>query len=448
MQILPMVVDLSHWDPASDYNQVKSSGIYGVIYKATEGTSFTDDTYVSQQYSAKSVGLLWGAFHFADGGDVHKQIDNFLQFASPDPDELFGLDWEDNGGNKMSAADAKTWITEVENQLNRPNQCVVYSGNTAKEKIQGKDAFFGARRLWLCQYTSGTPTWQASWDNYWLWQFTDGVNGPTPHSINGVGNCDISSFDREGGADVLKATWATGEAQPTSTLTPPLSLPSTTSVVISAPPGITVKVRQVTAAIVRDVRPRRALWEAKTIAIPESTRMHVAPTVMVPGLPVQPAGDPPWLIKARSFIGTTWNNGPMPPTIKVWMQETAAQFPEMAAECQMLEGMTYWKWCGGFVQSMLAYSNIRGPFGSTDLERWPWAFAWETWGADASDNPQPGDVLVFKWADGGGHVTFYDHEVDDNNYHYTGGDQGTSCTVSTESASTSYCVAVRRPPAA
>jgi hypothetical protein len=181
---------------------------------------------------------------------------------------------------------------------------------------------------------------------------------------------------------------------------------------------------------------------------PAETVVGIAPTVMVPGMPFQPAGDPPWLIQARSFIGTTWNNGPMPATIKAWMQEIAAQFSEMAAECQMLEGMNYWKWCGGFVQSMLAYSNIRGPFGATDVERWPYALAWETWGTDASDNPQPGDVLVFKWPGGGEHVAFYDHEVDDDNYHFTGGDQGTSCTVSTESASMSFCVAVRRPPAA
>jgi Neprosin/Neprosin activation peptide len=195
-------------------------------------------------------------------------------------------------------------------------------------------------------------------------------------------------------------------------------------------------------------------WRAKAIDIGGSTRTRelvvgVAPTVMAPGMPVQAsAGDPPWLIKARSFIGTTWNTGPMPAIIKAWMQEIATQFREMAAECQMLEGMNYWEWCGGFVQAMLAYSNIRGPFGSAETEKWPWAFAWETWGTDASDNPQPGDVLVFKWAGGGGHVTFYDHEVDDDNYHFTGGDQGTSCTVSTEYASMSYCVAVRHPPAA
>lgn len=158
-------------------------------------------------------------------------------------------------------------------------------------------------------------------------------------------------------------------------------------------------------------------------------------------------GDPPWLVKARSYNGLTWNHGPMPDTIKSWMQNIGTKFPEMTSECQMLEGMNYWEWCGGFVQAMLSYSNIRGPFGASDTQKWPWAFSWKDWGTDASDNPQPGDVLVFKWANGGGHVTFYDHMEDDNLYHFTGGDQGTSLQVSTESAAMSSCIAVRRPPA-
>src|SRR5215467_1760342 len=134
-QINPLTVDLSHWDPADDYDEVMSSGIVGVIYKATEGASYTDPTYVGQQHAAKDVGLKWGAYHFADSSDVQKQIDNFMRFAAPDPDELFCLDWEDNDGNKMSKANAQTWITEVERALNRPNQCVLYSGNTAKEAL-------------------------------------------------------------------------------------------------------------------------------------------------------------------------------------------------------------------------------------------------------------------------------------------------------------------------
>jgi lysozyme len=252
-----IVIDLSHWDSASDYNAVKNDGIYGCIYKATEGTSYTDPTYVGQQHAAKAAGLRWGTYHFANSSDVNKQIDNFMRFASPDPDELFSLDWEDNGGDTMSLNDVKTWITQVEKQLGREGQCVLYSGNTAKEKLgDNVDTFLGARRLWLSQYGS-TPSWQKSWNKFWLWQYTDGRSGPQPHSVDGVGNCDISSYDNT--ADQLVAEWATGSARPSPPLPPPGTQPVT--VLFAAPAGVTVKVRQFTPGVFerRNSRPDRAI---------------------------------------------------------------------------------------------------------------------------------------------------------------------------------------------
>ena len=240
MTVNPIVVDLSHWDPAYDYGAVSDAGIVGVIFKATEGSSYTDSTYVSQQQAAKKKGLSWGAYHFADSSSVTKQIDNFMKFACPDPDELFCLDWEDNGGNVMSLSDAKTWITEVENQLDREGQCVLYSGNTAKETLgDNVNTFMGARRLWLCQYST-TPTWQKSWDKPWLWQFTDGNYGPTPHEIDGIGACDINSYN--GTSDQLIADWASGGLVPPAPTPTPDS--SVVTILIDAPPNVTVKIRQ------------------------------------------------------------------------------------------------------------------------------------------------------------------------------------------------------------
>lgn len=243
MQIYPMVVDLSHWDPADDYEAVKADGIVGVIYKATEGVSYTDPTYVAQQQAAKAAGLKWGSYHFADASPVGKQIDNYMRFACPDPDELFCLDWEDNptGNGMMPLGDVTTWITEVERALRREGQCVLYSGNTAKEQLGNSvDTFLGSRRLWFAQYGS-TPSWQKSWDHYWIWQFTDGEYGPQPHAIDGVGPCDINSYDL-GDADRLIAEWATGSAEQ-----PPEPAPgpdeSVVNVLINAPPGVVVKTR-------------------------------------------------------------------------------------------------------------------------------------------------------------------------------------------------------------
>lgn len=210
MKINAKVVDLSHWDPAKDYDAVKRAGIVGVIFKATEGARYQDRDYAQQQRAAKKAGLLWGAYHFADGTSVKGQVDNFMKFAYPDPDELFCLDWEDNptGHGKMSMEAAEEWIAVVEHELGREGQCVIYSGNTAKERLGSTvNKFFGSRRLWLCQY-SAVPKWQKSWNKPWLWQYTDGQFGPKPHSIEGIGKCDINSYDGDVGQ--LTSEWADG----------------------------------------------------------------------------------------------------------------------------------------------------------------------------------------------------------------------------------------------
>jgi len=237
--INPLFVDLSHWDPASSYAQVKDAGIVGCIYKATEGSGYTDPTYVQQQQAAKAIGLKWGAYHFATAASTSSQIDNFMKFACPDPDELFCLDWEDYGSNTMSLSAVKEWIAEVETQLGREGQCVLYSGNTAKEALGNSiDTFLGSRRLWLCQYGT-TPVWQRSWNGYWAWQFTDGIVGPMPHTIPGIGPCDINSYDN--GPDQLMAEWATGSAAPVPV--PPSPEVASVSILVSAPPGVQVRVR-------------------------------------------------------------------------------------------------------------------------------------------------------------------------------------------------------------
>lgn len=233
----PLVVDLSHWDPAQDYGAVKRSGIIGVIYKATDDTSYTDPTYIAQRQLAKSVGLLWGSYHFAHPGSVQGQVDNYLRFAKPQPDELFCLDWENASEGTMSSAEAVEWMIGVESALGRPKQCLVYSGNVAKEKLGSTPhPFFGQRRLWLAQY-GNVPSWQSSWETYWLWQYTDGVMGPGPHSIPGIGPCDINSY--QGTAEQLMAEWS--GMVPVPVPVPPEEV--TVTITVNAPPGVRVVIK-------------------------------------------------------------------------------------------------------------------------------------------------------------------------------------------------------------
>lgn len=236
MNINRQALDLSHYETVDDYQKVKADGIVGIIWKATQGATYTDPTYSTEKKRALQAGLLWGSYHFADNSNLEAQINNYLNYAKPEKDEIFCLDYEPNGNNTMDLNKAIGWIQGVENALERPTQCLFYSGNLVKEKLGDKvDPFLGQRRLWLAQYGSN-PVVQPSWKTFWLWQYTDGEVGPGPHTVNGIkGGIDCNSFN--GTPEQLKAEWSGGEPTP---------IPVVPEIVILAPAGVKITVKQQT----------------------------------------------------------------------------------------------------------------------------------------------------------------------------------------------------------
>ncbi|MDQ3746468.1 MAG: glycoside hydrolase family 25 protein, partial [Acidobacteriota bacterium] len=56
MELPNVVIDLSHHNTVTSFQQVKDAGILGVIHKATEGTSFVDPRYTERRTAALAVG--------------------------------------------------------------------------------------------------------------------------------------------------------------------------------------------------------------------------------------------------------------------------------------------------------------------------------------------------------------------------------------------------------
>lgn len=92
--MLNAVIDLSHHNQISSFQQIKDAGILAVIHKATQGQSYTDPTFISHRDAAHGVGLKFGAYHFGTGGDAVVQAEHFLSVAGNDG--LLVLDFEDN----------------------------------------------------------------------------------------------------------------------------------------------------------------------------------------------------------------------------------------------------------------------------------------------------------------------------------------------------------------
>src|SRR6266487_6839006 len=73
------VVNLSHYDlMRPDFVTMKNEGIVGIIHEATYPSFQRDAQYVARQQAAAQAGLLWGAYHYANGTDPVRQADHFL----------------------------------------------------------------------------------------------------------------------------------------------------------------------------------------------------------------------------------------------------------------------------------------------------------------------------------------------------------------------------------
>lgn len=200
-----VVVDISHHNGNPNLAAAKQDGIVGVIHKATQGTTMVDQMYQQNRQKAQAAGLLWGAYHFGSLGDGAAQADFFLNSANPDAQTLLVLDYEPNGNSTMTLDQARAFVSRVNAVKGRfPG---LYSGSLIKEQLGNAppDPVLSQCFLWIAQYGPAPKNIPPTWSTWTLWQYTDGNVGPTPHSVNGIGNCDRDQFN--GSLEDLQAVW-------------------------------------------------------------------------------------------------------------------------------------------------------------------------------------------------------------------------------------------------
>src|SRR5581483_3067886 len=130
------VVNMSHYDlMRPDFVAMKSEGVLGVIHEASFPRYERDWRYGERQAAAMRAGLLWGAYHFADGTDPVRQADHFLSVVASShplaggaaeeertrPGVLLVLDFEKNhyrGGN-MTVAQAVAFCQRIKERTGK-----------------------------------------------------------------------------------------------------------------------------------------------------------------------------------------------------------------------------------------------------------------------------------------------------------------------------------------
>lgn len=204
-------IDVSHYQEDIDWDQLalycdengnvyhenKGNGkflqpVFFAYIKATEGSTWKDETYDIRNTEAERHGISKGAYHFLRlGSDIKSQIQNFtetVRWTSGDLPPALDIEVEDeikacgDDGKKMQDM-AFTWLEEIERRMNvKP---IIYTTENIINNYLSKDSRFKNYTCWIARHRKAGPD-SKDWR---IWQMTE-TGKMSGHS----GNVDINLF--------------------------------------------------------------------------------------------------------------------------------------------------------------------------------------------------------------------------------------------------------------
>jgi lysozyme len=167
-------VDVSHYNGTVNWKQVRASGRTFAYAKATEGTSFVDQTF-SQNYAAiKAAGLVRGAFHtFHADIDPISQADHFMSTIGTlqSGDLAPALDVESLNGQSASSLQAGIgqWTARVKAATGRTPVVFIYPSLLSQVLGSGTSGYL----LWISNWGVTCPSLPAGAHQWAFWQYSD-----------------------------------------------------------------------------------------------------------------------------------------------------------------------------------------------------------------------------------------------------------------------------------
>jgi lysozyme len=222
---LDAVIDISRSVNVTSFQQVRQSGMRGVIHKATEGGDYIDTACNTRRPQAEAAGLLWGTYHYGTGQmPGERQAAFYLAQSRPSPKTLLCLDLEaneNNPRNSMRLDQAEAFVRAVADATGRLPVVYVHPTWANGDPLPNSNVSFGARitpqsivarcPLWVADYHDSPEIpfgWAAS--GWKLWQYAGDESASKPAYnqttiVQGVSHCDRNLFN--GDAATLDRWW-------------------------------------------------------------------------------------------------------------------------------------------------------------------------------------------------------------------------------------------------
>lgn len=190
-------VDVSHWQPVVDWQQVRASGRTWVYVKASQSRSVIDSCFRKHADGAAAAGLAVGAYHFAN--PAHDPVQQAEWFhatthlaAGLDLAPCLDLEVPAQG----SGADAIRWaVAFVERaEVLFGRRVTLYTGDSYWRHYLGDPVVPALSRcaLWVARYDNSPPQPFRNWPRWTAWQYAGGREGSWINPVPGIGPCDKS----------------------------------------------------------------------------------------------------------------------------------------------------------------------------------------------------------------------------------------------------------------
>ena len=197
-------IDVSHYQGAVNWEQVRGAGCAFAFAKATESTSIVDPEFAANWSGMKAAGLVRGAYHFfRPEQNAITQASHFLQTVQLEPGDLPPvIDIELNDGVTGGAliAGVGNWIDTVAQATGMTP--MIYTA--AYFWNQYMNDGFGKFPLWLAHYTNAsTPQpLPKGWSDWTFWQYAQslpiaGVHGNADHNRFKGAQSDLQALTKQ-----------------------------------------------------------------------------------------------------------------------------------------------------------------------------------------------------------------------------------------------------------
>lgn len=180
-------IDVSHYQGTIDWDKVVGATDISYAYlKATEGSSYVDDTYERNLREARRVGLSVGSYHFYRASvSPQEQFDNIVRNIKADDQDLvpiIDIEHRGNVSEEQFISDLQELLRLVEQHFGKKPLLYTYQ-NFYNRHFSG---LFDGYHWMIAKYQSDAPVLSDGSD-YIMWQYTskgqiDGIRGHVDRS--------------------------------------------------------------------------------------------------------------------------------------------------------------------------------------------------------------------------------------------------------------------------